>query len=386
MSNAVKGMIITTLVAGLIVAGIVIKGISDRNSSIDRINEIVAAFDDPENPPKEVPLSESDVQLLLDELSTSGVKDSLERPIYLRALSIGKATDGTEIGAKVAAYAKDVDLESALRIKLFQVVGLRAEESSLPALIEHAQTTDDTGSGQAAINATEKMATTSNFKSLLGIVVNSSNASIKNSAVNVLSKVIGGSDSPGTYATAIITTFQSTSDEDGKVALLRLMGSAGGDQAADLVTSNLEGSNTKLKLAAISALQDWPDDSQYDTLLEFASTEQDARLRGESFSALVNFLEKSTKMDSEDKATYWGDVAGISAGDSEQQKVIQAMANQAEGWADDVLDYFVTDGDSDAVKFRAEKAKVNLANNIKRAERSGASEKEEEEEDKSEEE
>ncbi len=389
MSGAVKGMIITTLIAALIVTGIVWKGNSDKNDRIARLNEITSAFQDQENIPDEIPLSESDVQLLLDELTTAGEKDKLERPTYHSALTKGVSTDGSNISAKIAGYAKDVDMEEALRIKLFQVVGLRGDDSALPALIAFAESTDNTGSGQAAINAAKDMVTTSNFQSLLAIVTNSSSASVKNSAVGVLSKVVRGSEDPGAYAKGIVGIYKGTPSEDGRIALLRLMGSAGGDEAADIITDNLTGDDAKLKVAAINALQNWPDDTQFEALKDFANEVEDDGLRNQAFSGLVGFLKDGPKMDEDNKSLYWYDVASIATEDNEQRSVISAMVKQNGDWADDVLDYFVELGDSDKVQAAAERAKASRAAYEKRNDRSGSSKKEKEkkeEEDKEEEE
>jgi serine/threonine protein kinase len=385
ISNAVKGMIGITLLAFIILAAVIIKGNSSKNDRIERINEIVAAFDDPDNLPTEVPLSESDVQLLLDELISGGVKDTMERPTYLQALNIGKATDGVDISAKVAAYARDVDMTGDLRVKLFQVVGARGDESALPALIEFAQRTDDTSAGQGALNAAKKMAKTSNFDSLLTIITNSSNASIKNSAVDVLTKVISESDDPSAFSKAIQGSYNNTADTDAKIALLRLMGSAGGDEASDLVAETLESDDAKMKIAAIFSLRNWPDDSQFDTLYDYASEEQDDRLRAEAFSGLVSFLKTHPELDEDDKSIYWSDVASIAAGEREQLEIIGAMSKQSDGWADDILDYFIENGDTETVEFRAEKAKQALKTRIDRENRSGASSDEEEEEEEEEE-
>ena len=381
MSNAVKGMIAITLAAGIILAGFIYKGKSDQTAKNERINEIVAAFGDPDNLPTDIPLSTDDVQLLLDELLSGGVKDSMARPTYLQALNIGKATDGVDISLQVANYARDVEMTGALRVKLFQVVGARGDESALPALIEFAQKTDDTSAGQGALDAAKQMASASNFKSLLTIITNSENASIKNSAVDVLTKVISASEDPSAYSKAIMGSYNNTADTDAKTALLRLMGSAGGDEASSLIAKTLAADDPKMKVAAIFALRNWPDDSQFDTLFEYASEEQDIRIRTEAFQGLVSFLKSHPELDEDDKSIYWEDVASIATGETEQRMVVDAMVSQTGGWADDVLDYFIESGDTDKVQFRAERAKLALADRLKRAERGGASEEEEEEEE-----
>ncbi|MDB4646741.1 hypothetical protein OAF51_04495, partial [Akkermansiaceae bacterium] len=125
VSNAVKGMIAITLAAGIILAGVIYKGKSDETARTERINEIAAAFSDPDNLPTDIPLSSGDVQLLLDEFVSSEVRETNRRPTYLQALNIGKATDDVNISAQVANYARDVPMTGPLRVKLFQVVGAR---------------------------------------------------------------------------------------------------------------------------------------------------------------------------------------------------------------------------------------------------------------------
>jgi len=389
MSNAVKGMIAAALVAGLIVAGFVFVGKSKQNDRIERLNEITAAFKDPENPPSEVNLSGSDVQLLLDNISTAGTKQQGERKTFLQALLIGKATDDTDISEEVAKYAKDIPMDAGARIGLFQLIGGRGDESALPHLIEFASKTNDTSSGQAALNAARNMASTENFQSLLGIVTNSSSASIKNSARDVLSDAVSKSEDPTKYATAVVGTYKNTTDEDSKIALLRLMGASGGDEAAGIIGEALEGDNEKMKVAAAFALRYWPNDSQFETLYDYTTEEQDDGLRKKAFEALVDFLNEGPEIDDDDLSLYWGDVASIATGPTEQKRVIDSMVSQDGAWADDILDYFVEEGDNEKIQFHAEKAKDRLAIRTKRAKRSGTSsddEEEEEEEDEEEEE
>ncbi|MFT6382224.1 MAG: hypothetical protein ACJA16_001720 [Akkermansiaceae bacterium] len=386
MSNAVKGMIAATLVAGLIVAAFIYAGKKGANDEIAELNAITAPFKDIENPPKEVPLTQGNVQLLLDNIVKPGTKEQGERETYFQALMIGKATDGSDISQMVASFAKDVPMDPGNRIKLFSVLGARGDDSALPHLIEFASKTDESSEGQAALNATKKMATTANFGSLLGIITNASNASVKSSARDVLSEAVRKSENPGDYANAIVGTYNNNTDEDTKVALLRLMGAAGGDEASDIIAKVLKGDNAKMKVAGAYALRYWPDDSQFDALFEYASGEENDRLRGEAFKACIDFLRDGPAIDDDDLSIYWNDVASIATGPTEQKQVIDSMISQDGAWADDILDYFVEEGDSDKIQFDAEKAKNRLADRKKRSNRSGNSSDEDEDEEEMDEE
>lgn len=371
ISMPVKVMIAATMIAAIIVAAIVYTGKSARNEEVERLNEITGKFKDQDNPPTEIAMTESDVDLLLNEMLSTTSKDGNERESYFRALNIAKATDGTDISAKIAEFAAGRKMESPLRQKLFQLVGRRGEAGALDALIGFASQSDDTAAAGAALRAAGGMATTSNFQSLLSIITNSPNGSIKSEAVKVLSGVISSSDDPASYSASIIGAFKSVADDNSSAALLRLMGSTGTDEAADIVMKTLEEGNEAMKTGAIYALRYWPDDSQFETLLEFATDEDSDRLRKEAFESLINFLKECEGVDPDDKSLYWNDVAVIATGQTEQMYVISSMVEQSEAWADDILDYFIENSDSDRVQGMAEKAKDKLATRIQRAKRSG---------------
>ncbi len=370
LSTPVKAVIAATLVAAIIVASFVFIGKKSANDKIKELNSITAPFKDIENPPTEAPLNQNQIQLLLDTIASSGVKEQGERETYLQALLIGKSTDGSDISEMVASFAKTTSMDQGNRIKLFRLLGIRAEESAFPHLIAFAKTTDDTNAGQAALNATKNMASTKNFKSLINIITSASNPSIKSSARNVLGEAIRKSDTPGNFAKVIINTYNNATDDDSKTALLRLMGAAGGDEASAIINDILNGENLKMKAAAAYALRDWPDDSQFDTLFNYTSSEQDDRLRSEAFKASVDFLRNGPEIDKDKLPSYWKKIALIATTSNEQKQTIDSMVAQNEIWASDILDLFIEDAVNDKIQWHAEKAKEHLAQRMKRAKRS----------------
>ena len=374
MSNAAKGVIAAVLTVSVIIAGIVYFGKKQQKAKEEQLNKITSQFSDPTNPPNEILINGYQVDLLLDKLTTLGTTGEKQRPTLQQALYIAKATDGTDIDLEIAKYAVKDGIDGGLREDLFEVLGARANPSCLDQLIEFASKTNDPNAGRSALRATTKMATTDNFESLLAIIVRTKNSSIKSAAVDSLTGVIQKSEKPESYIQAILTNHQNAPDENAKMALLRLAGSAGGEAAATLVSEALAGESDTMKAAAINALENWPDDSQFETLLEYTGQESNSTLRRTGFSALTKFLRNNQKLEEETRSLLWGDVAGIATGTSEQVEVVNAMVRESGDWADDILDTFVEHGDTDKVTFAAERAKEIFAENRKRAERAGASE------------
>ncbi|YCM45853.1 protein kinase [Verrucomicrobiaceae bacterium 227] len=381
ISNAVKGVIAAVLAVSIIIAGLVLKGRHDDNDRIEKINEITANFNDPSNPPKELSLSGAQVDLILSELTSLRASKEGDREVLLQALNISNPTDGTDIDAKIVTAATADSIDSGLRLKLFRLLGFRGAESSLDKLIDYASKTDDPAAGKAALQATRTMVTNENFESLLSIITLSRDSSVKNAAVDTLGSVIRDSHYPDKFSSAIITNFNNSTDEDSKLALLRLAGSAGGDNAAALVDDALKGDNDKMKVAAINAMRSWPDSSQFGNLVNYTGQETNSALRRAGFSALITFLKEGPEITEEERIKFWGDIAAISAGTSEQMQIIHAVVKQPKSWVNGILDTFIANGDTDAVQAGAEDAKEAFEINLKRAQRGKAGSPDDEESD-----
>lgn len=377
LSNTAKGVIAALLAVVIIIAALVLWAKKQNNDDAALLNNVTELFNDPANPPKEVPMDGETLDVLLDTITTLGATDEKQRPTLQQALYIAKATDDTDIDARIAEYAVMDDLDNGLREDLFEVLGARANPSSLDRLIEFASKTTESDAGRAALRATTKMVTKDNFDSLLAIIVRTKDSSIKNAAVDSLSVAIKKSEDPGAYSQSIVLNHKNAPDEGAKMALLRLAGSAGGDDVAALVDEALKGENDLMKAAAINALQNWPDDSQFETLLDYTGKESNSALRRTGFSGLIKFLKDGPELDEDTRSILWGDIAGIATGTSEQMEIVNAMVRESGDWADDILDTFVEHGDTDDVKFGAERAKEIFAENRKRAERGGATEEDE---------
>jgi len=368
MSNAAKGVITSVLAITIIIAALVYMDKRSESARNAKINEITAHFKDPSNPPKEIKLNGDQVNLILEELTTPGATKEGERETLLQALNIA-TSDDSDIDAKIVATATADSIDSGLRLKFFQLLGFRGAESSLEKLIEYASKTADPAAGKGALQATRKMVTNENFESLLSIITLSGDSSVKNAAVDTLGSVIRDSPYPEKFSNAILINYKNSTDEDSKLALLRLIGSAGGDGAADMVDAALKGDNDKMKVAAINAMRSWPDPSQFVVLLEFTGKEKNSALRSAGFSALINFLKEGPEITEEDRSQFWIDITRIATGTSEQMQIVQSVVKETEPWAEGILDTFIANGDTDHVKAGAENAKEIYAQNIKRAQR-----------------
>ena len=353
---------------GLVIAVMIYMDRGDEKERVERLNEMTAPYADidPSQPLPTQALSENDVSIVLNELITFGAKDEGVRPTYLTVLWMG---EGAHIDKQIAEFSTGESINSDIRLKLFDVLGKRKGESAIPALINYGGRTENAAEGKAAISAAGKMATAENFSELLTVISIAEDKSVKAQAVTILSEVVSSSENREAFAGPIVGSYKSAVDDETRSALLRLLGAAGGEDAAAIVKETIEGDNTSMQLSAIAALKQWPDGSQFEILYEFADGQEDDTMRREAFEAMINFLTKTEGLEEEDKEIFWSDVATVAVGQIEQLKVVGAMVNQNGLWAEAVLDYFIQDEDanaSDRVIDRSERAKRALGERLRR--------------------
>ena len=361
MSGSGKGVIAALLLVGIIIAGFVLIGKRDQEAKMKRLTEITAPFKaDPSNYPEEIELTKSDITLLLDTIITPDAKEKGVRKTYLQALNIGKTTDGSDLDDLVAKYATRTQMSEDARINLFKVLRLRSQPSALAPLINFARSTNEAKSGEAAIAATEKMATVDDFGQLLNIVTLAQHGDVRRAAVKTLKTVIKKAPDKSSFATPIISSFRSSTESEAREQLLQLLGTAGGSQAAELIDTHLNSSDMKLQLAAIAGLREWPDSGQFETLYTFVENEDEGTLRKQGFAAMLHFLTEGPELHEDDLSLFWSDTARLALSESEQLRVVRAMLSQKGDWALKILDHFIQRGLTDPVKARAEDGKAIL--------------------------
>ena len=138
---------------------------------------------------------------------------------------------------------------------------------------------------------------------------------------------------------------------------LRLLGVVGGDRAADVIHQALHATDQGSQIAALTALGNWTDDSQFTMLLEFVDGQQkDAPLREMGFKQALRFLKQRPQ--GEGLEALWKALAATAVeANSRQEKlrVIHGLTTLRDDWALGLLEFFVEDPD-DEVSYKAEKA------------------------------
>ena len=357
ISTAVKATITAVLALAVLFTSFLVMGKLSSNKQAKRATEILAPAKD--LTAREVPTSRDDVSFLLG-LATNIAANKDRQAIYQR-LFIGASNDGNDIDQQIAQFASDDNNQmiSDIRVKLFEVLQGRNNSSAVPYLIEHAKSSASEQTATAALRAVEKMATEKDLNDLVNIIRFTSHSSVRQAAKRTIASVAKRTDGRAALATALKDSYASAPNEEVKRSYLELLGSAGGEDAKAIVKAALEDEDKKTQLAALAALRSWPDDSMFETIIDYATGQEDDLLRNQSFGAAYSFLKLERKRDEIDLEDMWKMLAREARTTTEKRQIIDGMANLTDDWAFSVVEFFEEDED-DKVSFRAEQARERM--------------------------
>ncbi len=339
----------------LILGGVVLNTMS-TNKINKRYNELVAIAADPAT--KELPVTSSDLDILLNSVRAGSNKS---RETVYKALAIATAKGSTDVDSRIAEFATTEVLPDEIRIALLErVLRRRADPSTLPYLLKFARETDNERAAAAALTAVTDISGEDEIDNFLEVIQFTSSDQIRRAAEKATASILDRSATREKYGSSLATAADNTVNDDTRRTMLRLLGHAGGDVALERVTKALEGDDNLDTLAALQAIESWPDDSLFEDLIAFLETQTDDLLRRKTFDSAFGFLmdaDRAGKRDEMDSEEYWKMLARNAKTQREQLAIISGLAKtETADWALSVVEYFADEAESDQVIDQAEKA------------------------------
>ena len=348
--NAAKITIAAVLIGAIVIAGIFVLAKSMTNKRTKTLNSLLAQVAD--KGATQLATTQEEVEILLGEAKS--LKNRGDREAIYQRLLVAEGSNLDEIIAQFAANEEN-RMTSDIRVKFFQVVQGRNSPEALPALIDHARNAILPETASAALNAARKLATEKDLTDLLGIIQFNENSQIQQDAKRVIMSLAERSTERSEIATAIKSAYESATNDKSTVVFLELLGSTGGDTAAGIVETALGSEDKKIRIAALAALGSWADDTQFDTLLDYMTSEEDDTIRRQAYAQAFQFLQKDRDRDDLALEDMWKALAQEAATESEKIQIVNGLAKIVEDWAFAVVEFFLED-ENDKVSFRAEKA------------------------------
>ena len=378
LGNGAKAAIAAVLGVLVIIIGFMIATKSGQGKAAEKYNRIVKEAADPAA--KEVMVNREELDILLNSVATPG--SNTQRETVYKALYLAKASDGTNVDEVIVETATRAEMNPSIRQALLaRVIGQRKNPAVVPALLAFARSSNDAAGARAALEAVSSLGGDQHFSELLDVIQFTGDSGVRQAAEASAGQIITKSAKRGDFAATLATAFAGATNDDTRHALLRLLGRAGGDQAAEIVTKALKDGKDLDKLNAVLSLQQWGDDSMFSTLNDFIGETENEDLRGRAFRGALSFLmDKNRKRADEENEDFWKSLASNAKTSAEQLSMVRGLANtEPTEWAMSVVEYFFDESDNDEVQDLADKALSRMRERNKAL--GGGDEEEEKDED-----
>ncbi|MEO7098741.1 MAG: protein kinase [Luteolibacter sp.] len=296
-----------------------------------------------------LPIDKTKLVILLQSAGTTEANP--QRPLIYTALAKAKASDDTDVDRTIADFTiKKPELSEEVRESMMrEVIKMRRNPTTAPALITFAKSATDPRLAAAALQAVRFTATEEQFPQFLEIIQITPSDDTRKAAEEALAEVIGKSGHASVLAGQLGTAYVNASSEKIRQTMLRLIARCGGEQAILLVKNALGSPEKDSKAAAITALGLWPDESAYPILIGFLATTQDAQLRGLAFDSAYGFVSEPGKPRKPQVVEdLWTKLAPHAKTADQQKKFIGGLTDYGtEPWAFRLIDSFAQDKKND---------------------------------------
>jgi serine/threonine protein kinase len=327
---------------------------SGKNRETKLYNEMIALAAKSET--TEIPVTAEKLELLLSAATNTGIVEA--RQTVYQALFLAKATDGTDIDARIAEFATTQEMLPDVREVLIRdVLRKRNNPAVVPNLLAYASGSNATpAAAVAALEAVRFMAGDAQFDDLLKVLDSTAKSEVRKAAEDTMVQILKKSPNRATHANALASLFENSKNDDVRHAALRLLGRCGGDKALELVKKALTGDSPRDQVAAIISISGWADDSAFPVLIDFISSQLDPQLRSRSLDAAIRALgDGNVKREPDTQRDLWLQLAAQAKSSAEKLKIIRGVVHFTDDWAVKLLEGYVEDED-DRVGDLAEQA------------------------------
>lgn len=299
-----------------------------------------------------VALTRALAESLLD--GSTRIGSTTNRAAIFNALSRATPSGDWDLDSLLVEAATRRAMAPEVRAEfLDNVIAPRATAAAVDPLIELANREAESDVGKAAIRATRKGANPRDFDKMLGIIVN--RGSLREEAVAVAAAIAGAKRSDASsFSSRAISAYQLSRSPLVRQSLIRLLGHIGDPGAKGLITTALKTGDETTRLAAIAAMQNWPDESFFPVLVDAITTQEGSMVRSKAFDSAIGFLKVNRERSS--NANLWPTLIPLADADRQKVDVITGLFNDSGSWRLKLLQSFTTGNHSDAVKTQAERA------------------------------
>lgn len=304
-----------------------------------------------------VPMNREQVDQLLGVAGSSSFnKDKLA--VY-QALYLASSTDDVDIDQRIARYAAKQDLNEEVRVKFFQVLEKRGNDSGVSTLIEYAAESNEERSVVAALTAVSKNLRERDLQELYKLISFSDSPEVQGAAERAVKTYAIAQDNTTIITRDLAKAYKAASESRARQAYLRLLGATGNERAVDTLKDALESKDESLKVAAYSAFGSWRDDSLFEEHLAGMASESTKFVRAHAFDSMLTFLLGDLDVTRDREQEMWELFSKEVQDDREKREFISKIARSSTDWRIELVRPYLTDPNEE-ISFLAEKAVESL--------------------------
>lgn len=342
-------LFIAAVLVALIGIGIyyLVQGISE-NRAAGQVVEMVKRNNDGQS----VTLTKGQAESMVAQSTGDG--SSSNRTSIFYTLSRASAAGNWDLDSYLVQESARRAMSSEIRAEfLTNVIGPRATAAVVEPLLDLASSNSQTEVGQAALRAALKGVDSRHFGKVIDLMSN--HDSLRPDAEALAVQVITSKPADAsTFSRRIISGYEATQSPQIRQAFIRLLGRTGDPAAKELITSALKSGEETTRLAAILAIQNWPDESLFPLLVDAVVTQESAMVKSKAFDAAIAFLQANRERTS--NADLWPTLIPLADADRQKVAAITGLVNDSGSWRVKLLESFTTGDHSERVKELADRA------------------------------
>ncbi|MFM7180175.1 MAG: protein kinase domain-containing protein [Verrucomicrobiales bacterium] len=277
-------------------------------------------------PPAEMPANDREnlerrVKSKLEQMGGEGVEDAI-------LVQLGKT-------------------KGSIQRKLMGVIAMRGMKDAIPELTNIAITADDENA-KTAVQAMSNFADETHAENFMRIMIETKGSGTRMTAKQVMEVLMERAKSKEKLVPAIEKGLASDVSKETQQSSLALLGLTGSPAAAKAIDRVLTTGDVDLKIAAVLALRDWPDDSQLDRLASLATSGNSDAIKTVAFEAFVRALAMNSdrkRTDAQQRA-WWGQAEILADTRDKKRVMLNGIAIVPKPFALEVASKFQADPDA----------------------------------------
>ncbi len=231
---------------------------------------------------------------------------------------------GSDVNATISAIIPNSVEE--IKIELIKSLGERGAAESVADILK---LTKDKNADvrESAIKVLGQLATPDYLPQLLDVLEGAKSENEKNAAILSAALTAKKITPAENQAQLILQKLNKTKNDDYKTSLILTLGKIGADNSLSSLRNALNSDNADIKISAIKALSDWPDDTPINDLLNTAKTSTDNLAKILSLRGFITLIDRNDERDDKETVKLYQQAMELAERSNEKRMALSGLSD-----------------------------------------------------------